>query len=67
MSANKMPAIQVRIENFINGNLTDAKKQAKDFSMRPLEECANLYYFGATKKAKLVARYLKGEASFQEV
>jgi hypothetical protein len=53
------------IENFINGNLTDAKKQAKRFNLfRIVETLREEFGFSAHKSLK-TAEYLKGYGSFQ--
>lgn len=52
------------IQNYINGNLTDAKRQAKRYSLAAiataLESAGFKPYSAAT-----CAMYLKGKASFQ--
>lgn len=56
--------MQTMIDNYLNGNLTDAKRQAKRFSVASiraaLEECG--YSF---RKATLTAEYLKTGNGFQ--
>jgi hypothetical protein len=64
---DKTSALQNTIENFINGNLTDAKKKAKRFSIRKLFDCAHDDFGYSENKARLIAFYLKGEATFEEV
>ncbi len=54
------------IENFINGNLTDAKEQAKKFSLRKV-----IYYLindrgYSVEKAAVTAKFLKGIGTFQD-
>lgn len=52
------------IENFINGNLTDAKRQAKRFSYAAIR--AALEDMGySVRKAALTADYLKTGEGFQ--
>lgn len=52
------------IQNYINGNLTDAKRQAQRFSLQKLVDgfMANGYPLSA---AYDIANYLKGYGSFQ--
>jgi len=53
------------IENYINGNLTDAKRQAKKLSWRNLA-CVLMDDYGKTPAmARTIADYLKGEGTFQ--
>jgi hypothetical protein len=52
------------INNMINGNLTDAKKQAKRFNVKDIRE--TLLERGYTfKKATLTAEWLKGNGDWQ--
>lgn len=52
------------IENLINGNLTDAKAQAKRHALFDIARAA--LDFGMTRnKAIMAAAYLKGRATFQ--
>ena len=52
------------IENLINGNLTDAKEQAKRYALFAIASAAMSY--GMTRnKAIMAAAYLKGRATFQ--
>lgn len=54
------------IENFINGNLAEARKQAGRFSTRRIAvELIEVYQFGITK-AWRVAHYLKTGEGWQE-
>jgi hypothetical protein len=53
------------IENFINGNLTTAKFQARRFSIIRIREGFMEEYFYSFEKAQLTAEYLKGLNSFQ--
>ena len=53
------------IQNFINGNLTDSKKQAKRYTMRQLRDCLINDYFFSFKKAQLTAEYLKTGLGYQ--
>ena len=52
------------IENLINGNLTDAKEQAKQVEFWSLARAAQSY-FPSRNKAIMAAAYLKGRATFQ--
>jgi hypothetical protein len=52
------------IENYINGNLSDARKQAKKYSQSKIRE-ALLEYGFSELKAALVAAWLKTGAGFQ--
>ncbi len=58
--------MQSMINNYINGNLTDARKQARRFSfeaiMRHLLSCGY-----SENRAAAVAGYLKGLVPFQTV
>ncbi len=52
------------IENYINGNLTDAKRQAKRYGARAIRE--RLLEYGYTLVASVaIADFLKGDGSFQ--
>lgn len=62
----KAPAIQICLDNFINGNLTTAKEQAKRFSALKLIRALIEGYGYSLNKANMTAFYLKGEVSFQE-
>jgi hypothetical protein len=53
------------IENYINGNLADAKRQAKRYSVTGIRK--GLLDYGYTLGAAvIVADYLKGHATFEE-
>ena len=52
------------IENLINGNLTDAKEQAKRYGFWDIAR-AGQTYFGSRNKPIMAAAYLKGPATFQ--
>ena len=56
--------MNVLIENLINGNLTDAKEQAKRYGFWPIARAAQTY-FGSRNKALMAAAYLKGRVTFQ--
>ena len=62
----KTPAIQICIENFINGNLSDAKEKAKRFSIRTLKDYLAENYGWSGNKSTITAFYLKNQATFQE-
>ena len=59
-------AMNSMIDNFINGNLRHAKKQAKRFSRQAIQCALETEYGFSTYKALVTARYLKGQADFQE-
>ena len=52
------------IENLINGNLTDAKEQAKRHGFWDIARAAQAY-FGSRNKAVMAAGYLKGRVTFR--
>lgn len=52
------------IENLINGNLTDAKEQAKRRDFWDIARAAQKY-FPTRNKAVMAAAYLKGRVTFQ--
>lgn len=54
------------IENFINGNLTDAKKQAKKYSLTRIYNALTDDYGYSRERGLVIAKYLKGRASFEE-
>ena len=54
------------IENYINGNLADAQKQAKGFSSDRLITYLHIDLGWSALKAIATAKYLKGRGSFQE-
>jgi len=54
------------IENYFNGNLSDAKKQARRHSMQAIVEGCIEYGYTRTL-AILIAGFLKGSVSFQYV
>jgi hypothetical protein len=60
------PALEKIINNYINGNLTDAKNGAKRTNIRALRDYMIEHYGYSNNKARLIALYLKGEATFQE-
>jgi hypothetical protein len=57
--------MQTMIDNLINGNLTDAKRQAKRFSKAAI--AAHLFSIGwSVRKSAAGSCYLKGEITFQQ-
>ena len=54
------------IENYINGNLSDAKRQAKRYSARAIIHALRRDYGFSLRKAMATEAYLKGYGSFQE-
>lgn len=57
--------MQTMLENFINGNLTDAKRQAKRFSHSAIRNALMDDYGYSANKAALTADYLKTGTGFQ--
>lgn len=55
------------LENFINGNLTDARTQAKKYSSNVLFRYFHLENGYTIIKAHLLAKYLKTGKGFQDV
>jgi hypothetical protein len=53
------------IQNYINGNLTTARQQAKRFTHRAIREALQLCGY-SLNKATLTADYLKTGKGFQE-
>lgn len=53
------------IENYINGNLSDAKKQAKRYSWQAIFKALRDDWGKTEREARAVADYLKGQGSFQ--
>lgn len=56
--------MQSLIENYINGNLTDAKRQAKRYGFAALLNGLQDFGFGAVS-AIAIASFLKGQGTFQ--
>jgi len=54
------------IEDYINGNLTDAKRGAKRQSWRGLFLALRNDYSKPEREARAVTNYLKGKATFRE-
>lgn len=65
--STKTPAIQICIENYINGNLTTAKEQAKRFSPDRLITYLHIDLGWEVHKSMQTANYLKGKITFQEL
>ena len=54
------------IENYINGNLQDAKKQAKKYMLYDIIQ--ELFNYGFTSKdSHAIGRYLKNKLSWDEL
>lgn len=53
------------IDDYINGNLTDAKRSAKHYSFLKIFNSLLANYGKTQKTAIAIANYLKGEGSFQ--
>jgi hypothetical protein len=53
------------IENFINGNITDARRSSKRFSCEAIASALVDFCGYSIKKATLSARYLKTGDGFQ--
>jgi hypothetical protein len=63
----KTNALESCINNFINGNLTDALQQAKGFSLNKIFIYLNQYLGWTANQSLITAKYLKGKATFQEI
>jgi len=59
--------MRTMLENFINGNLSDAKRQARDFTLYAIARALFTMYGYSVRKARLTAHYLKhpSQANFQ--
>lgn len=57
--------MQTMIDNYINGNLTDAKRKAKRFSVASIRAALMDGCGYSFKKATLTAEYLKTGNGFQ--
>jgi hypothetical protein len=53
------------IENYLNGNLSDAKRQAKRFSAWSIREALQEYAGYSLNKATLTTDWLKGRDCWQ--
>lgn len=53
------------LNNFINGNLTDAKKQARRFGCGQIRTALIDQYGYSFRKATLTAEWLKGQGDWQ--
>lgn len=60
------PALARLFENLENGNLADARKQARRYSSFRLSMFARQILSWSFDRAQLAAGYLKGEATFQQ-
>lgn len=54
------------IENYLNGNLTDAKRQAKRFSTWEIRDALQAMAGYSLEKATLTADWLHGRDCWQE-
>lgn len=63
---SQSPALARLFANLENGNLTDAKRQARGRSTFRLSMFARQILGWSFERATLAAAYLKGEATFQE-
>jgi hypothetical protein len=61
-----MSAVKNLIETFVNGNLADAKTQARRHSHRALREAYTATMGGTERTATSAADYLKGGCTFEE-
>jgi hypothetical protein len=61
-----MKKIQSIIENLINGNLTDAKEQAKRYSIWKIMTAAEEMGYTNPVQYVAIAGYLKGTIDFQK-
>jgi hypothetical protein len=52
------------LDNFINGNLTTAKRQAKRFPFKRIYAALMEHYGYSSNKAALTAQFLKGKIDF---
>ena len=59
--------INACIENFINGNLTDAKTQAQRFTIASIYRNLRSDYNYTHDEAFVIASYLKGKATWEQV
>jgi hypothetical protein len=58
--------MKTMLDNFINGNLKTAKKQAGRFGFTAIADSLREDYGFSNTKALTTAAYLKGLASFQD-
>lgn len=66
-SQTLLESMKTLIENFINGNLKDAKLQAKRYSLRKISDSLQADYGYSEHKAIMTAYYLKGQCSWAEL
>ena len=62
-----MKAIQTIIDNYFNGNLTDAQKGAKKVSLKAIVSYLEDFLGYDYNKALLTACYLKNQISFGDL
>lgn len=55
-----MNDLESLVENYINGNLSDAKKLAQNESLQDIKAAFDTYAGYSYKKASLTAEWLKG-------
>lgn len=53
------------LDNLVNGNLTDAKKQAQRYDLFTIARNAAVYLGYSRNKAIMAGAYLKGRCTFQ--
>ncbi len=53
------------IRNYINGNLTEAKAQAKRVKALVIYQALTARYGKSSSEALAIAKYLKGQGTFQ--
>ena len=58
--------LQDLCETYINGNITDAKRQAKHFDQYEIEECLVTDFGYSDRKARLTAAHMNGADCWQE-
>lgn len=57
--------METMINNFLNGNLSDAKEQAKNFGLTSIAAFLEDEYGWTRNKARRTADYLKGRGTYQ--
>jgi hypothetical protein len=57
--------MQTLLDNLINGNLADARRQAQRFQLFDIARAARDYLGMSRNKAIAAAAYLKGRCTFQ--
>jgi hypothetical protein len=58
--------METMIQNYINGNLKEARKQARRFTQNTIRHVLELDYGYSVHKASLVARWIKTGSGYQE-